>query len=242
MIPVFDICQKSDCSLHITGISREQELYLSDLAELQPYDKFKYRDTVTINILEQVKFGTPETLNYTIVEHNSDEDVTFFKIASDGYYIVNHIILPTKECIESIMAKDQNFDEFYDAIYTSDGEVIYKYTTEGWVEVDVKELLRNNYSTTISISSKEIFSTCKLWDCYVNICKILLASPRCKDQNNSELIFNRDVVWMTLNVINYYTSKDQMHEAQRILDDVNSCNGFCKDSSIITKSKCNCGR
>lgn len=51
---------------------------------------------------------------------------------------------------------------------------------------------------------------------------------KCKSKNADldNLIFKRDFVWMTINVIKYSVSLGQYAEAQRILEQVNTCNGF----------------
>ena len=52
---------------------------------------------------------------------------------------------------------------------------------------------------------------------------------------------------MTMNVIKYYLDLKQLSEAQRLLEETMSCNGFCKSSFLKysltnnTVSGCGCG-
>lgn len=70
---------------------------------------------------------------------------------------------------------------------------------------------------------------------------------KCKSKNADldNLIFKRDFVWMTINVIKYSVSLGQYAEAQRILEQVNTCNGFCdsinnKYKTLNRSSGCGC--
>ena len=41
--------------------------------------------------------------------------------------------------------------------------------------------------------------------------------------------FPRDFLWMTLNIIDYLIGRCQYMEAQRILEEISYCGGFCKN-------------
>ena len=48
---------------------------------------------------------------------------------------------------------------------------------------------------------------------------------------------------MTINVMRYNIEKGNFLEAQRILESINYCNGFCQQDIEITKlSGCGCGK
>jgi len=62
-------------------------------------------------------------------------------------------------------------------------------------------------------------------------------------------IFRRDFVWITLNVINYLIEDKKLEEAEEILEEVQSCRGFCygiesipKSLSTKKSSTCGCNR
>jgi hypothetical protein len=86
---------------------------------------------------------------------------------------------------------------------------------ENWVTVEIDELLRNPSNTNINIISKEVFSICFLWECYINYCKEILSSKLSKCSTLSDdAKFNRDVVWMAINVIKYYLDKEDYESAE----------------------------
>ena len=129
----------------------------------------------------------------------------------------------------------------------NDGNEIVKLVNRNWKVVPIQELTINNCNTTIFKSEQETFTICNIWKCYVDICKSLLKSDltKCRKDNidSSSLLFNRDVIWMTINVLTYYINRNQLFEAQRILEEVNGCNGFCNKSySMLKSGGCGCGR
>lgn len=248
MIPSFNICQTDNCSITITGLSYDEGLYLNDSSVVQPYDKFKYNDTATVNILELTKVDGIEFIEGLIVDHCSYLDESHISFKQDGYYTISHIILPIKECIDRIIAEDPTFVDYYTSgVYAVDGNKIVKLVNRNWKVVPIQELTINNCNTTIFKSEQETFAICNIWKCYVDICKSLLKSDltECRKDNidSSSLLFNRDVIWMTINVLTYYINRNQLFEAQRILEEVNGCNGFCNKSySMLKSGGCGCGR
>lgn len=249
MNPIFNICQTNDCHINITGLSYEEGLYLDEDSTIQPYDKFKYSDTATVNIIQLNDIEGTGFLKGFIIDHSVYLDELHYRFDKDGFYTISHIILPTTECIERIYEQEPEFIDYYSVIYAINGDQIVKLRDNQWEKASFEELECNTsgIKTTIFKSVKEIFSICHLWDCYTNIAKELLNTnlSKCKNKNADleTLTFNRDVVWMTINVLQYYINRNQLYEAERILEEVNGCNGFCKESqNIIRRGGCGCGK
>ena len=248
MQPEFHICQKNECSVIITGLSKDKQLYLGDSTTTQPYNKFKYADTATVNILQLNTTTESKITTHNISHHCSELDESRIKFKQDGYYKIYHIILPTVECLSRITESDPEFLQYYSNIYAVYEDQVVKLIEGKWEVVDLNELIEvNTYKTTISIAIKELFSTCYIWECYIDIVKNLLDSQiKCPSDDIKQLTFNRDVVWMTINVIDYYLRNSQFYEAQRILELIEGCNGFCSGNSNNSNSNkrggCGCGR
>jgi len=47
------------------------------------------------------------------------------------------------------------------------------------------------------------------------------------DNEIQDLIYRRDLIWITINVINYLTQDCLLEEAQQILELIQGCNGIC---------------
>lgn len=111
-------------------------------------------------------------------------------------------------------------------------------------EVDVLELTtRNCAGTSISHETTCFFSICKLWDCYINLCKEIFNNTNYTCKISQVNTYARDFVWMTINIIKYHIEKGNLIEAQRLLESVNGCGGFCQNTNNPLKSTgCGCGR
>lgn len=63
--------------------------------------------------------------------------------------------------------------------------------------------------------------------------------PNCKPADITEARYARDFLFSTINILKYLTEGDFFLEAQRILEDINYCGGYCKNES--NESTCGCG-
>lgn len=265
MNPQFHICQNDGCNITITGLSYDYGVYLPEDSNIQPYDKYKYSDTITLNVIQLCKSETDiTTVGAYVINHSSYLDEVHYKLPSDGAYLISHIILPFKEkMIEFIINEgdgETSYLKNFSIIYSIHNNKVMKlvsnkkedkefeeFVRDGWEEITFEDIAAfPQCNTNLLKSQQELFSVCNLRTCYVNTCKQLLKSNlnKCnqyKNQDTQTLIFNRDVLLMTLNVIEYYIDKDQRFEAHRILEEVMSCNGFCQETTL-KQGGCNCGR
>lgn len=251
MNPLFNICSTVDCKIRITDHTQEDGQYIPeniDETNIEGYyqgNKFKYSETYTINIIERTttEGTTLETVLYT--EHCSYLDETYYTLQKDGYYTIHHLILPSTVWLQNELNKEESILDSDISIYVTDGNAIYLYKDNTLIEQDPSVIGQiNTDNTTISRNSGDTFSICYLYKCYINLCKQIFESMniRCLNQNDnlSDLIFKRDFLWMTINVIKYYTEFNNLLEAERILESVNYCNGFCSEYKV-TKNNNSCG-
>jgi hypothetical protein len=105
-------------------------------------------------------------------------------------------------------------------------------------------LERNNEGTTIKRCKVDVFYTGNLQHCYIEYCKSLFESQLGKCNSLSDdIVFARDFIWMTLNIIDYLVGFKQYLEAERLLESFTSCNGYCSGKKRIkTKSGCGCSK
>lgn len=297
----FKLCTDSGCGLTITDYSRDQQDYIPDEAKsaivyLQN-NRWKYRDTATIDILEYNPIDIPESpeitnasVSYHMIEGMlMDIDENHLEIKKDGHYTVHHIVLPTKEGIARMIedeeiSSEEDIRDIIGTLYYVEGETVYKQivtpvkeaypipvtkqreiTNDGQTQwetyteienhtriveqvtsekVDTLELItRNCVGTSISHETTCFFSICKLWDCYINLCKEIFNNTNYTCKISQVDTYARDFVWMTLNIIKYHIEKGNLIEAQRLLEGVNGCGGFCQNTNNSLKSTgCGCGR
>lgn len=199
--------------------------------------KFKYSETLSIVMIGEDVY---------IVEHTDSNKIIQVPLKGDGYYHIEYIVIPTKKWYDSAPEQVKNLYKF---VYYSDGKTISKVTLEGTEEVSVEELLQNDTSgtTTIKKDSDDFVSVANLKKCYINLCYQIFSDrgmSACWNKNkiDSELIYKRDLVWMSLNVITYLAELGQFEEITRILTQINGCNGLCKSYTTATASGCGCSK
>ena len=235
-----DIHTTLDGEITIEDFSREYDQYLpEDIEEVIPHDKYKYSESATLNSIIKVGVKDMLLLNILINNHSDYQDSCTFKVDEDGYYVVDHIILPTFKWWES----NPNIDQ-YETIYLTDGDKVYKIKEGHPVECTMKEILeRNIEGTTIKKCRVDVFYTGNLQQCYINKCKHIfnnLLNGCAKPSDNNEM-YARDFIWMTLNIIDYLVGFKQFMEAERIIENFLKCGGFCNVYSNPEHKHVGCG-
>nr|DAN43732.1 MAG TPA: hypothetical protein [Caudoviricetes sp.] len=241
MTPTFNVCKSNVCGIIITGLTKGAGGYLPEDSSESVVGQFKYSETVTVDVVQLSKTDDTELIKSVVIPHTTEDDETTVTLNKDGLFSISHIIIPTTEWLQKENQKPDNTLSSYATIYVSDGSSIYKYTDGQLVECPALELAeRNPDGTTISISEKSTFSICYLSKCFVTLCNEILNMnlSKCRSKNTDleDLTFKRDFVWMTINVIKYLVSLGQLVEAQRILEETDTCNGICNSINIENKT------
>lgn len=248
MNSIFKICNSNNCGVLILGLEKDcNEYSVQDFSEFR---KYKYNQSITVNVVRGIEYSNNDPLQpiYTsqevdiIVHSPTSIDESNITLPKDGLYEVSHIILPTQE-----YQSDSDYSNgfyFYDTI----DQNFKKYNQESVEIVELDEILQiNQEQTTIIRSDKLTFSICKLNQCFYFICRNLLSSfcGKCinKLNNPKQDVYNRDIIWMAINVISYLVEAEQYFEALRILQTLTeSCgSAICKNINIDAKGGgCGC--
>lgn len=244
---MFKIKQSCNCNLIITDTSN---CYCDDSSE--EFMKFTYKDTITLDIVTLEKTDGPRLLAvvYTTHEQGKNLNEVNLPLGNDGLININHIIIPTVSWYNKQKNKEHNTLNKYKNIYVSDGKRLYKLENKHLNEIDPINLIINDWfdETTIFKSQQFLFLTCYLTKCYVNLCNQVIKelaknknaknghySGECSNVNNEakDLIYNKDLVYITLNVINYLTQDCLFEEAEQILENIQSCKGICYNNNEL---------
>ena len=164
------------------------------------------------------------TPTQTVVKDSRQKKV-LFKSEGDGFYTICKLTIP----------KDEMSPYYY-----KDGKFYHNVQ-----EVYLNELLSINPKVSgINIDYMYYFNTCNLRQCFIKICQDIFNSQTSiceKSGLDGALVYKRDLIWSTLNVIDYMVETDQMEEAQRLLERLTSCNGLCSQTNKTSiNSKCGC--
>ena len=242
MKSIFEICKKGTCGIQILGLELDNEEY----AEESSYRHYSYQDSATINIVRSVKSNGEATVTNVFVTQHTTSDIVELEFQEDGLYEVAHIILPTDKYIKNC----KDFDK-YSLLYYYDraSNKIIKY---GVGDADISKLLDVNPECTDNIgrgtsiirSDQRTFCLCKLMNCFYKLCRELMTSfcGKCINKLNypKQNTLNRDLVWMSINVITYLVEFGQYIEAQRILESLTGCGNICKDTESKNSESCGC--
>lgn len=241
---LFEVKQKCNCGIII--IDNSSCLYNDDSIY-----NFSYEDTITLDIITLEKVAGPELIAivYTTHEYGKNLNEVNLPIGDDGLFNVNHIIIPTVDWYYKQKDKTNNKLYKYESIYVSDGKNVYRLNNGELENYDPLQFIVNDPfdGSTIVKSQELLFSICHLEKCYINLCKQIL-DKLAKDKNNisghnisqcnnldddlKDLIYKRDLIWATINVINYLTQDCLYEEAQKILEQMQSCNGICYNDGL----------
>ena len=234
-----DIRTTVDGEIIIEDFSKEYGQYIDeDLEVITSFDSYKYSECVTLNTITKVGTCDITLIDVLLNEHSEELDSCTFHVKKDGYYVVDHFILPNMKWLENA---SEEYKEYYETIYLTDGQKLYKLVEGELEECTVKEIMeRNIEGTTVKKCKIELFFTGNLQQCYVNHCKKLFSESLTACEANEADIYTRDFIWMTLNILDYLIGFKQFMEAQRILENFEKCGGFC-NTPRITKNRNSCG-
>lgn len=240
-----NVTTSDNCKIMVSDIST----YLAEDFSGTVKGKFKYSDTVSIDVLQHNK--TTETVyrDPVYTKHDTLQPINI-PVEFDGWFDVIHLVLPSIEWFNREIDKSEGSAlGLYDLVYFSDGIDIYKYLDGNVSQVTIIEVLTaNSINTTVSKTNRDYVSICFLRKCYINLCQQIFEDrgfSRCWNKNkvDSELIYKRDLVWMAINVIKYLTECEQLAEVERIIETIQGCNGLCVSSNLTSKTNgCGCSK
>ena len=240
-----NVTTSDSCKIIVSDIST----YLAEDFSGTIKGKFKYSDTVSIDVLQHNK--TTETVyrDPIYTKHDTLQPINI-PVKFDGWFDIIHLVLPSIEWFNREIDKSEGSAlGLYDLVYFSDGIDIYKYLDGNVSQVTINEVLEvNPINTTISKTNRDYVSICFLRKCYINLCQQIFEDrgfSRCWNKNkvDSELIYKRDLVWMAINVIKYLTECEQLAEVERIIETIQGCNGLCVSSNLTSKTNgCGCSK
>lgn len=269
----FKIKQSCNCTLTITDNS--YELYNQD-----SLFNFGYLNTITVDIVTLNKTNGIQLAAIIFTTHEKDIHLNEINLplGSDGFFNITHLILPTVDWYYKETQKEFNNLYKYKTIYLSDGKNIYIVNNKELTKIDPLQFItKNEFKNTTIIKNQEgVFLFCFLKKCYIDLCKQILNQLQTdKDNNNKNkigqcentdgdlknLIFKRDFVWATINIIKLLIKDCNFIEAQKILEMIQNCNGICyhnenefsqdtletnyienQSSGIIYNTGCGCGK
>ncbi|MGM9531663.1 hypothetical protein, partial [Intestinibacter sp.] len=156
-----NICTNHSCKVIVKESKGD---YLPEDSTIAAKNRFKFSDTVAIDLLQHNKCTGTELQNPIItIRKNNISDIEL-PVNFDGWFTVLHLVIPNKDWFISELNKESGSTlELYDCVYYSDGDNIYKYINGESYLIDINELVnRNIENTTISKTCENYVSICFL--------------------------------------------------------------------------------
>lgn len=196
--------------------------YLSEDSNLVPYKKFKYSETISLNILVE----NSSIISYYLSEHDRDSE-TVFQLPHDGRYTIYHIILPTEVWIRKISLSDAIR---YNEIFTIINNTLYKYNihTQNVEDTDVETILQN--LDNVIWSRLEVFSI----DSFESTINDLMENPK-EMCYCSQKQLNLDNCLTLYEILKYYMECGNFDKAEEYLPKIK--NTIIKSQSKYEKYK-----
>lgn len=182
-------------------------------------------------------------------------------VGQDGLYNITHLTIPSVDWYNAELSKKRNQLKSFKDIYVTDCSKIYKLENNEWIEVDPLIFTTNIdlKNTTVFKQQKHYFLTWYLWKCYVYLSHQVITEKLGLNKTPSgynkykldkitndleEIIYRRQFIWVTLKVIGYLVEECRLEQAQRILEKVESCKGFCYEvlDGVQEPTHYSCGR
>lgn len=218
--------------------------------------------------VEFLKYKDKCLYDSCIIKTSQINSSSEFALLNDGVYEYNCYIIPTLEYLlidtdkydaegnmlyNEICLEDSYFyynDKFYYINIREDYHIDNYMTAINFINSYKHDILKN--ATEISIDylsdnteignqtffcKKIALTYCNLIKCFVSL-QSNLTNSLCDTSCEKIDIYNRDFLLSTIYVLDYLRDINNFKEAQRILDNINECGGFCKE--FDTLNKCNC--
>lgn len=237
--------QTNHCELitkDITEVSDSGKGYLPESSTLTSINQFRYSDTISLHIFTYNKVDSNNNEIYLeFHKHGSTPEFQIDMFKHDGYVVYNYIVIPTKEWVD---AHPNEVSKYELGVFYSDGTRLYKKDQYFEGEVQISDILAVDdfVNSTVSRVDTDIVVICNLKDCYLYYCNQIINNKLtiCYSKNqNKDLLYKRDLVWMSLNIIDFLSEKQEFMAAQELIERLFNCTGLCISKKILGND-CGC--
>lgn len=191
--------------------------------------------------------------------HEQMQKTSTFLLDVDGTYYYYKLVIPVLNHFET---SNKKYSKLHNELFFYENCLYKSNLPDTEDEFDISEILNNSKQITNYIEAYElvqkgcasqtfycpkeiVFSNCKLQKCLVYLQKQLLFN-NCNCQfdecNTDETLRNRrDFLLSALFVLDYLIKTNNFIEAQRIIDNLSTCNSICGDELDTLNKGCSCG-
>jgi len=218
---------ETDVSTPVVGTYKISNGYFITLLTYNKYNGIPSLSNTTAIWYKPVTISTTYANNFTSETYN---------LATDGTYTVNRIFM-----ISDVYYNAHKTGSFFTGkdIYYTDGSSVYLVDGVTSNTVTLSTLANADLSdATVSTLSTTLISTCQLNNCYYLLMDEILNLGVGNCNVSSQLIRDRDFVYMTLETIKYLQDFENYTQIQKLIEGTFSC-GLCSARGKVSDCGCN---
>lgn len=222
--------------------------------------------TLEFLVYRDEEYPVDSTIIFKEYRHNRGEygnNISTIIFPQDGIFTYYKFVIPK---IEHLIKLDNQVIKMQDQIFYYNRKFYKGFADIEFTESSIEEVLNNHIDEIINNSEivdnyldiwssikagnstqtfsfqQIIFSMCKLQECLVNLQKkTLLDTKNCLEcDTNTSIRYKRDFLLSALYVLDYLKDRKNYDEAQRILDNLSTCDNLCGDE-LNSNNNCGCG-
>lgn len=219
----FLVYRDEECPVNSTIIFKEYK-----------HSRGEYSQNISTIIFPQDGIFTYYKFVIPKIEHLIKLDNRTIKMQDQVFYYNKQFYIGTSN-IEFIETTIEDVLENHISEVLEHAEVIDNY-------LDIWKYIKESNATQTFSFQEIIFSMCKLQKCLVNLQKkTLLDTKNCLEcDTNTSIRYKRDFLLSALYVLDYLKDRKNYDEAQRILDNLSTCDNLCGDE-LNLNNNCGCG-
>ena len=113
--------------VEVTDYSKEYgQYYPEEATGISATDKYKYSQSNTLNVIMRVNIDKVTLVDVLLDDHTNDKDQAIFDVDRDGYFTVQHFVLPTASWLAEQIASPNSLLPNYSTVYYIDNSKVYK--------------------------------------------------------------------------------------------------------------------
>lgn len=253
-----NIERNGEFGIVVRGLEKEEAYRKSALP--RTFGDYSWEDSITIDFLHAIDSeGEEKLVEYKINTHCEDGscmDNLFFHLNKDGLIKITRIVIPNKKWMDAmtgdagLIPMEEVKQAFYFDRYEGNIPLFFtKGSIKGAVSVDIMDIYDSSPSSKNTAFKTDVFvfTTAYVDRCYNLLIKDLLKCVRRSGEcPNAEILAkerNRDIINMFITSMKYAREMDKFFEAQRLLEQLDSCNMICNSANItpfIRPNDCGC--
>jgi hypothetical protein len=166
---------------------------------------------------------------------------SIYSLINDGTFTLKRYFI-----ISDVFYGDQSGGSLFDSktVFYTDGTTIFQVVSGTPTPITVSNFIVQSFANATVVEVDSLFiSTCHINSCYYKLMSSILDSnlTACYDKSYSNIVADRDLLYMTLEVIKYLQDFNNLTQIQKLIETVDGCCDICTTLTPSENGGCGCG-